>query len=77
MDENIVNKESPWMIARRGIKLLLNDKNKEAEVLFITSPPGIQITAGICFVTFMVLNILSLFYNQYCFHCIINIKYLF
>ncbi|XP_077287378.1 tetratricopeptide repeat protein 39C-like [Arctopsyche grandis] len=53
MENSVEKKESPWIIARRGIKLLLNDRNKEAESLFVTSPPGIQITAGICFVTFM------------------------
>lgn len=50
----MTSNEPEWMEARRGIILLLNDKNKEAEYLFKNSPPNIHMTAGICYVTFMV-----------------------
>jgi hypothetical protein len=46
--------EAPWMAARRGIRLLLNDRNDEAERLFFDSETHVQITAGVCYFTFMV-----------------------
>lgn len=45
--------EPSWMKAKRGIRLLIMDRNNEAENLFNESPKTIQMTAGICYVTFM------------------------
>ncbi|XP_071444935.1 tetratricopeptide repeat protein 39C-like [Hetaerina americana] len=45
--------ENDWILAKKGIKLLLNNKIEEAEGLFSTHKDNIQMAAGYCFVTFM------------------------
>lgn len=41
-------------LAREGITLLLNNKQKEAEILFKTYPEIIQMDAGFAFAVFVV-----------------------
>lgn len=53
--EVIVEDDQPqWRLARKGINLLLNNKAKEAEELFLKYPDSIQMYAGYSFAVFMV-----------------------
>ncbi|XP_073997165.1 tetratricopeptide repeat protein 39C-like [Rhodnius prolixus] len=51
-DEN-VRGEDDWILARRGIQLVLNNKYKEAEALFKNKRDSIQLAAGHSYVVFM------------------------
>lgn len=48
-------KTADWNLAREGIQLLLNNKVTEAEQLFRERKDNVQMAAGYCFVTFMVM----------------------
>lgn len=43
-----------WILARRGIQLVLNNKYAEAQSLFVNRTDSIQLSASHCFVVFMV-----------------------
>lgn len=58
-DEN-VRGEDDWILARRGIQLVLNNKYKEAEALFKNKRDSIQLAAGHSYVVFMVSLIVTL-----------------
>ncbi|KAG8232492.1 hypothetical protein J437_LFUL011261 [Ladona fulva] len=47
------DEENDWLLAKQGIKLLLNNKIDEAEQLFTMHKDNVQMAAGYCFVTFM------------------------
>lgn len=49
------SEEEEWMLARRGIQLVLNNQYNEAEKLFADRKDSIQLAAGHCFVVFMVI----------------------
>lgn len=48
------SEEEEWVLARRGIQLVLNNQYNEAEKLFADRKDSIQLAAGHCFVVFMV-----------------------
>ncbi|KAF4523049.1 hypothetical protein B566_EDAN012778 [Ephemera danica] len=52
-NRNCSDKDDDWYLAKKGIQLLLNNKLKEAELLFKERKDNVQMAAGYCFVTFM------------------------
>ena len=44
-----------WILARRGIQLVLNNKYTEAQSLFVNRSDSVQLAASHCFVVFMVI----------------------
>lgn len=48
------NGEEDWLLARRGIQLVLNNRYVEAQQLFEDRKTSIPMAAGHCFVVFMV-----------------------
>ncbi len=47
-------KEEDFDLARQGIKLLLNNKQEEAENVFAKGKNNVHVAASHCFATFMV-----------------------
>jgi hypothetical protein len=56
--ECVENEDSgdDWCLAKKGIQLLLNNKIDEAETLFRSRKENVQMAAGHCYITFMVIN---------------------
>jgi hypothetical protein len=52
--EDASSEEPEWVLARRGIQMVLNNQYKDAEKLFANRKDSIQLAAGHCFVVFMV-----------------------
>lgn len=48
--------EEDWELARRGICLILNNRNEEAEALFENKGESVQLAIGHAYVAFMVNN---------------------
>ncbi|KAG8251219.1 Tetratricopeptide repeat protein 39C [Homalodisca vitripennis] len=48
------SEEEEWVLARRGITLVLNNQYDEAQKLFTDRKDSIQLAAGHCFIVFMV-----------------------
>lgn len=46
--------ESDWILAKEGLKLLINNKTKEAEDLFMKYPESLVMYSGYSFAVFMV-----------------------
>lgn len=51
------SEEEEWVLARRGIQLVLNNQYNEAQQLFTNRQNSIQLAAGHCFVVFMVSHV--------------------
>lgn len=52
-----------WVLAKRGIQLLINNKAKEAEELFCSHPDSLVMFSGYSFATFMVVILLLQFFK--------------
>jgi hypothetical protein len=59
--ENNEEKEVPdWMLAKRGLKMLINNNAKDAQELFTRYPDSLPMCAGYSFAAFMVVASLVL-----------------
>ncbi|KAK9508629.1 hypothetical protein O3M35_006148 [Rhynocoris fuscipes] len=56
-NEEPASAEDDWILARRGIQLVLNNKYSEAEALFKNKGDSIQLAAGHSYVVFMDLGV--------------------
>lgn len=53
-EEQEQKKKERWKLARDGIDLMINNKNKEAERLFLDNLDNLQMYSGYSVVVFMV-----------------------
>lgn len=53
-DETAERKEEDWVLAKRGVILVLNNRFNEAYECFKGRGESIQLAAGHCYVTFLV-----------------------
>lgn len=69
-DENSSNPVPEWIMAREGIKLIINDKGPEAEKLFLEYPNSLVMYAGYAFAVMIVStkNILISFQKMFTFN---------
>lgn len=54
------DKEQEWILARKGISLLINNNYEESQALFLEYPNSLVMYAGYSFTIFMVISIVKL-----------------
>lgn len=53
----MASSEPDWCFAKKGLKLFLNNKPDEAEILFAQRPDSFHIKTARCYMLFMVIII--------------------